>query len=301
MRQSSIIFVIPALFLYVVGPLTAQVYDKDNFTTVIQPQQEIVLSSAMQGLVSEVYCQPQDYVKAGDSLIKLDSDLVELEIKSIKEQLRLSTVEKEAQIRLTYMNETLDIIKKLHAKVIGDVRVGSEKELKEAQQSYDLAVEGVKKAELDVVMLNLKLAGQQKSLQLHTIKAPVDGVIVPFNTLKHLAESKIKKVEKGEMITQAQPAVALMKIDRLRISQSLSDSQIDKVHLNQDALVYIAGTGSEPISAKVVYKSPAIIGAVAKFYIEVEFSNPPVDVTGKPKGTFPFKYRPGMNARVELK
>jgi len=37
------------------------------------------------------------------------------------------------------------------------------------------------------------------------------------------------------------------------------------------------------------------------FHIEVEFENPPVEVSQQEHlGSFPYRFRPGMRARVEL-
>ena len=294
-----------ALLLFQVD-VQGQVGGGDNYPDFIRAQKEIILSAAVQGLVEEVYCQPQDYVKAGAPLIKLDSDMVEMEIASVTEQLRLSTVEKEAEIKLKYNEDNLAIMELLHNEIIGGNRVGSEKEYKEAVQSRDMAREGVKRAELEVAILRIKLAAQKKTLGFHTIKAPTDGVIVSFKRFQEYQEigsldrSRYKKVEVGEMMVSAQPAIAMLKVDRMLVSKDLPTEMINDVRLGQSAKVYVDG-GAEPVDATVVYKSPIITGSDGRtFYIKVEFVNPPVAGENLQKGEYPFKYRPGTRARVEI-
>ncbi len=273
---------------------------RGSFPSVVQAQKVVVLSSSVDALVVEKLHSSQDYVAKGDTLIKMDSDVMKLEIESLEAQLKFSTVHKDAAIRLQYSKDNLEIIEKLRNTDIGDYKGASSKEYKEATQAYKLAELGKTQADLEMKMLNLKLKNARKQLKLHSIKAPVAGVILPFKALaKEMGGREPKRVEEGEMVVRGQAAIAMVKVDRMRVDKLIPAARIGKVALGQDAKVVIKGSDGGPIPAKIVYISPYIL-ATGDFRVEVEFDNPPVDVKDKPAGTYPFKYRHKMKARVEI-
>jgi len=91
--------------------------------------------------------------------------------------------------------------------------------------------------------------------------------------------------------------MAMMKVDRLRVSYSDAAERLEPVQLGQKALVYVKGD-QEPIAATVVYKSPTI--TVGELTLEVEFANPPLKNRSGQRGLYRYRYRPGMKARVEI-
>lgn len=271
-----------------------------DYPSVVQAQSVVVLSSSVDALVVDTLQGPQDYVSKGENLITMDSDVIEMEIESLEAQQTLSTAHKDAAVRLQYSKDNLEIVEKLRKTEIGDYKGASSKEVKEARQAYDLAVLGKTKADLEMKMLDLKLKNARKQFKMHSIEAPVDGVIIPFKALvKELGGREPKRVEVGEMVVRGQPAIAMIKVDRLRVDKLIPAVHIDKVRLGQSARVFIKGSGAEAIAAKIVYISPYIL-ATGDFRIEVEFENPRVDIKDKPVGTYPFKFRHKMKARVEI-
>ena len=276
---------------------TSQISYEDNFPNFFQAEQIIVLSSMVNGLVTDIAALPQDYVSKNQSLIKLDSDLVKLEILSLKDKLELSTAMTEAKIKLEFSEDNLKIIEDLYNQTIGTSRVGSAKERKEAIQQRDLAREAVKKAELEIRLLKTQLANLEKTLKFYTIFAPIDGVIVPFSNVKSMENYTFKQIRKGEIVQATNPVIAMMEIDKLRVRFKQSRTSLENVKLGQEALVYIQGF-TKPERASVVYIEPTIIEAIDEFYIEVQMDNPPQKESNDDK--FPFIYRPGMRVRVKL-
>ncbi|MCF7957297.1 MAG: HlyD family efflux transporter periplasmic adaptor subunit [Phycisphaerae bacterium] len=270
------------------------------YPSVVQAQSVVVLSSSVDALVVDTVHGPQDYVSKGENMITMDSDVIEMEIESLEAQRELSTVHKDAAVRLQYARDNLEIVEKLRKIEIADYKGASSKEVKEARQAFDLAQLGKTKADLEMKMLNLKLKNARKQLKLHSIEAPVSGVVVPFKALvKELGGREPKRVEVGEMVVRGQPPIAMIKVDRLRVDKLIPAVHIDKMRLGQSASVFIKGSGTNAIDAKVVYISPYIL-ATGDFRIEVEFDNPRIDIKDKPAGTYPFKFRHKMKARVEI-
>jgi multidrug resistance efflux pump len=274
-------------------------FGQEGFPRFLQARRVAVLSASVNGVVDKILHEPQDYVNKGELLIQLDEELIRLEEESLLAQIELSTADMEAKIRLDYAQDSLAIVQQLYDKMIGGKRAASVKELKEATQSRDLALQGKKKADLEMRLLKLKLASAKKQRQMHAITAPMQGVIVPFSSVKNLEDRNIKRVEEGEMVAVSQPVMALMDVGRMRVMTQLMSTVIDEVFLGQEATVYVQGS-AKPIPAVVVFKSPTIGFALDIFEIEVEFDNPLRSAEDLPKGAYPYQFRPGMRARVEL-
>lgn len=277
------------------GDMESTAYE-DSYPYFLQAEEVIVLGTMTTGLVDTINVLPQDYVSKDQELLKLDSDLVELEIKSLKDQLELNTKPTEAKIRLEFSEDNLKIVEELYNKTIGDTRVGSTKERKEAIQARDLAREGVKQAELETRMLANQLAQKSKVLEYYTVKAPVDGVIVPFSNIKTLENTSVKQIREGEIVQAGQPVMAMLKVDNLRVRFKQSRTELGNIRIGQGALIHIQGF-TQPVKANVCYIEPTIIEALDEFYIEVEIRNIAAESTGS---KYPFQFLPGMRVRVEL-
>jgi len=264
----------------------------------VRAQKGVVLRADQPGVITEMPFGPQDFVKQGDVLVQLDSALAEFEVEKLKAQQELNTLLKKAEIRLAYAADNLKIVTELYnTKVSGDP-VGSPKELREAEQTFELSELESKDAKLEIRLLEIGLAQWQKRLEQHTIKAPWDGVVVPFSSIKNVPDIvSVKQSESGEAVRVGQAVVAMMKVDRLRVPWSVSVSYLDKVKTGQAARVYVPSNSTDPIAAEVVYVSPTV-DTTKKFNFEVEFANVPLRSEGEPSDFY--RYRPGMSARVEL-
>ena len=297
-------FVMMEVLLALLSSLAVAQLSDDSYKGVeiwnsfLQAQKVAILSSQVDGEIVRLNREPQDYVEKGTVLIQLDDELVRLRIESIDTQIKLATGPDEARIRFEYSQDNWEITRKLYEEVIGDSRVASDREWKLAQQEKDLAELGVKKAEREFKLLQLELRQNDLLLRKHAISAPMSGVIVPFSSVKKFED--LKQVEVGEVVRAGQTLLALMKVDRLRAFEPLPASQLQAVQLGQDALVYVQGVGEEGIPAKVVYKSPTV-ESTGQFHVEVEFENPLMpDADKLPTNVYPYQFRPGMQARVQL-
>ncbi len=266
----------------------------------VRAQKVVVLRVDQPGVIKEMPFGPQEFVKHGDVLVQLDSDLAELEVEKLKAQQELSTLLKKAKIRQEYSADNLKIVTALYDKIISGDRVGSLKEKREAEQTFELSMLESLDAQLEIRMLEINLAQWRKRLEQHTIMAPWDGVVVQFSSIKNVPDIvSVKQSEPGEAVRVGQAVVAMMKVDRLRVPWSISVTYLDKVKPGQAARVYVPSNSTEPIAAEVVYVSPTV-ETTGKFNFEVEFANPQKQSEGDSSDVCRYRYRPGMNARVEL-
>ena len=268
-------------------------------THFIKPQKVVVLSAQVDGVVAQAYHEPQEFVHQGDILVQLDSKLIEIEIEQLKNQINLNTGKEEAAIVLEYSKSNLDIITELYDKKVGSVRIGSPKELHDARQRYELAQLGARKAQLEIAELQSNLQKSFVLLDKHVIRAPWDGVIVPFSSVKNAPRvENAKQVEVAETVRAGEPVQAMMKVDRLLISLPLPQERLNTVRLGQKAKIMVQGYPDESIPAQVVFISPTI-ASTGQFNLEVEFANPPLEEKNAPPGFYCYKFRPGMRAQVQ--
>ena len=271
----------------------------------VQAQEVVVMPAEVPGLIVRMPFVPQDFVKEGEVLVQLDPNLIALEIDSIRSQIALSTKEEAAAVRLQYAKDNYEIIKKLYETPIDldeKIRVGTKKELKEAEQQKELMELGVRDARLEMKLMQIKLKQMRKRLSQMSIRAPWDGVIVPFFSVKNVPQmERSKPPAVGEMVTTGQVVIAMMKVDVLKVQSEVEVERLDSLYLGKPAKVYIPYGSKEAIPAKVVFISPTV-DSTGVVPFEVEFANPAAPVSGvRPgRGFYRYRFHPGMKARVEV-
>ena len=285
----------------------AQVQPQLRYDQYLFPQKIALLSAETNGLVTNMPYEPQDFVKKNDLLVQLDSDLVDIEIERYQAQIEMDTGIQKAQILLRFRRESLTITETLYSIVLestddpnNDIRVGSWKELQEAQQLFEDAELEDTRARLALKDLQLSVRRFQKNKEQLDIRAPWDGVIVKFTSIKDVPSlNQFKQIEVGEMVQAGQPVVALMKVDTLKVLYKLLVALLPRVSLNQKAKVTIKGLENEPIDARVAYINPRVTTGET-VDVEVEFANPLVLDDQAPQGVYRYRFRPGMWAAAQL-
>lgn len=279
---------------------------ESRFARFVQAQEVAVMSAEAGGLIVGMPFGPQDFVKEGEVLVQLDPNLIALELDKIRSQIALSTKEKAAAVQLQYAKDTYEITERLYKTIIvGDpnTRVGTEKEYKEAKQNMELMELRVRDARLEMKLLEVQLAQMGKRLSQMSIRAPWDGVIVPFYSVKNVPQLEtLKPPTVGEMVTTGQAVVAMMKVDILKVQSEITKlEQLDSLYLGKSAKVYIPFESKEAIPAKVVFISPTV-DSTGVVPFEVEFENPENPASGKRpgRGFYRYRFRPGMKVKVEL-
>lgn len=266
------------------------------FPSFLKAQKVAVLNAQVDGVIKTIIARSGDFVKKDDVLVKLDDELINLQVERIQTQIDLDVSKEEARINLEYATDTFDIVQKIFEKKSGGFSFASVKEFKEAKQRKEVAELGADKAKLAMLVLENELKMNQLTLRKHSIKAPMDAVVVPFSSIPSLEGRIIKQLEEGETVRAGQELVALMKVDRLRVEHSLPAVELPNIKPGQKAHIFVRGDSAGPYLAEVVYISPTL--TVGEFTVGVEFDNPPVD---KPvAGRYRYRFREGMRARVEF-
>ncbi len=272
----------------------------------LDPQKMVVLSAAVSGIIAEITREPQDFVKKDDLLVQLDCEQIELQIKGIRLQIEIKrTIEiKEAEVKYEYARDNLAIVEKLYNKQIGGSPVASEKEMKEAIQSAQITKLGLDKVKKDLERLEIELKQGEKMLEQHSLRAPMDGVIVSLSSVDEIlqvANLKVKPSEVGETVQVGKPIIAMMKVDKLRLRKTLPITEQGNVRLGQPVDVFIEDVVNKKVTGQVVYISPTINSATQTFEVKVEIDNPLVEDYQKlSQGEYRYLFRPFIKAYAKL-
>jgi RND family efflux transporter MFP subunit len=267
---------------------------RGNYNTYLRAQNVAVLGVSVNGIVAEIYHEAQDFVKEGDLLMQLDAEQIKLEIQKLQANIDMFVDLDKAKTVLEYAQDNLKIVTELYEK-----KVSSDKEFKEANQRKDLAELDVKAAMLQLKLLELNKQQNEDLLKRHSICAPMNGVIVPFSSVPSLKDANLKKLEVGETVNNGQKVMVIMKVDTLRVSVSLPVEQLGTVQIGQETRVFVQGDEGAGIPAKVVFIGPTVY-ETGQFDVEVEFANPVIANEKEQKDLYPYTYRPGLRARMEL-
>lgn len=295
-----------AVCLFGASSLIAQQPPQLQEGRALDPQKMVVLSAAVNGIIAEITREPQDFVKKDDLLVQLDCEQIELQIKGIQLQIEMKrTIEiKEAEVKYEYARDNLAIVEKLYNKQIGGSAVASEKEMKEAIQSEQITKLGVEKIKKDIERLELELKQAEKMLEQHSLRAPMDGVIVSLASVDEIlqvANLKVKPSEVGETVQVGKPIIAMMKVDKLRLRKTLPITQQGDVRLGQSVDVFIEDVVNKKVTGQVVYISPTINSATQTFEVKVEIDNPLVENYQKlSQGEYRYLFRPFIKAYAKL-
>ncbi len=149
-------------------------------------------------------------------------------------------------------------------------------QLDDAQRSWDILKNGPDPR--DVTAAKARIAAAQATLATAQLVAPFSGTLTDIG-LKH-----------GDQVSPAAPAFRIDDLTRLLVDVQISEVDINRVALDQQAsLTFDAAPGKE-YQGKVVEiaRVGTVIQSVVNFIVTVEIDNPDQDV------------RPGMTAAVNI-
>lgn len=187
------------------------VFQEIQLTGTVTSAKAANLSPATAGLVSTLLVEEGDYVAAGDALLELDKELVQLQWQSSNAQVQEASVAlADAQRRLQEA-KTLAAQKNIAATTVKD---------REAEVATNKAALVHAQATADY---------QRALLQRHTLRAPFTGVIAE------------RSAELGEWVAPGQGVLSLVATDTLRLDFSVAETYLAKIERNAEVAFTIAG------------------------------------------------------------
>lgn len=225
--------------------------------TVISDNEKIITSRYM-GFIKKVYVSEGDFVKKGQLLYEIDSS-------------NIDSNKKEAQFNLQIQQNNLDNIqtnyeryKRLYAKDLVP---------KYDVEQLELKLKNIKNM-ISIAKAKLKEVNYQ--YRYLEIVAPNDGLIIK------------KSIKGGEMAMPSSPAMILSDLNSLKIKANVSESNLSKIKIGQEAQIVIESIGLNT-KGKVSSIIPNLKDMTHSFIIKLSF-----DSQEK-------KIYPGMYSKINLK
>jgi len=228
----------------------------DPLSCLIQPYQEADIGSQVVGVIDHVLVERGDYVKKGQPVAQLNSDVERAALAHAK--LR---AEATADLRAAASNHEFAQKKKVRTDDLYQKNFVSQQATDQASTEAQVAEMKLRQAREQQRLAQQELALAQAQLAQRTIRSPLNGVVVE----KYLSE--------GERVEE-KAVVKVATIDPLRVEVIVPASYFSRIKQGMGANVRPEMPAAEAQSAKVVVVDKVIDAASNSFRVRLELPNP---------------------------
>lgn len=244
---------------------------------VIKPYAEISIGTPVEGLIQTVPVDRGDLVTKGQVIVTLESSLEEATVALAKSKAEAEAALKSSQVKIGFstrkLERALDLFKSNSIARHEVDEAQTEKAL--AEMSYQEAVENKRQAELE-------LGRAQAALHLHTIRSPINGVVVD------------RLLSPGELARQT-PVMKLAQLNPLRVEVFAPISLLGKLKTGMRADVRPEGKGQPVHQAKIMVVNKVVDSASGTFGVRLEMPNPNSAISAGLACTVEFQYAAAEN------
>lgn len=242
---------------------------------------EVTVSAEAEGRVSRLLADLGDRVTTGQALVELDREKPQYNFDQQKAALgralakfgatdtaHLPPLEKtpdvqRAQAELQQAKQAFDRAQELRRRELVSKQTidDAETTLQAKQAGYDLALQNARnlRADIDASEAAMKLADRQ--LRDTSIRAPFDGYI------------QKRLVSLGEYVKVQTPAMAVVKIDPLKVTAEIPEKMAPWIKVGQPVELHVDAYRDKVIAGKVSRISPAVNSATRAFPFEALVPN----------------------------
>lgn len=192
----------------------------------VESQNEKMISSKMMGYIKKVYVNEGDTVKKGDILYEIDDANFSYNSKILKEQI------KNVKLNLSRYKNLLD---------------------QDLVSKYEY-----EQIELNLSILNSKLAELEAQYEYLRVKAPNNGVILK------------KSIKEDEMATMAMPHIILSDLDSLIIKTNVSETALKDIKVKQKVRVKVPSQNYED-EGEILAIFPNLYSNTHSFVVKIKF------------------------------
>ncbi|MDX2265011.1 MAG: efflux RND transporter periplasmic adaptor subunit [Hyphomicrobiales bacterium] len=222
-------------------------------TGIVEPTNQVEISSELSGIVRAVFVDFNDQVKAGQPLLELDTVTLNAQVARSRASLaaararvvqaKATVVEKDAQLKRT--------------SALADRNFSSQTALEAAKAEFDRAVASQASAEADVEVAEAELKQNETSLSKARVYSPIDGVVLK------------RSVEPGQTVAASfQTPILLTLAEDLRkmeLRVDIDEADIGKVKEGQTATFTVEAYQEKTFPAQISqvrYASETVDGVV---------------------------------------
>jgi len=207
------------------------------------PEDEVTISTEVEGIVKERYVDEGDRVKKGAFLIKIDDEKFRFQVEEAGASLREAEASlKNAELTLKRVNQLLE------EKVID-------------QQKYDDTITQFDLSRATVENVRAKLNRYRKSLRDTVIVSPLGGVVSE------------RMVSEGEYVKVGSELLKIVDIDPLKLSFTLPEKFSGKLKIRQRVAVETKAFPGEVFTGSVYFISPKVNLNTRTFEVKAKVKN----------------------------
>ncbi len=256
MRNTSRVLLLAA---FAAGDISAQAQTQEpaELNCRIEPSVTVEMSSAVEGVISEVLVEKNDEIKKGDVLARLDAGLETATAELRRVQSELTSDVQAQQLALEFSERALVRVKDLYEK-----KAASFSELDKYKTEHAIAQQQLQQALDRKRQAELEHGRALADLQRRTLISPIDGIVV----------ERLK--EPGEHI-DFEPVLKLVQLDPLRVEVYAPASLYGKIKPGTKARVTPElGVDNRNYQAEVTLVDRVIDGPSNTFGIRLSIPNP---------------------------
>lgn len=222
--------------------------------------------------VIKIYKEVGDFVKSGETLAELDTEMIEAQLKqAYASKASASAAIRQAEIQVSTIKKDYERIKKLYEEeVVPRQQLDQiEGQYLAAQAALDMAKKKLEEVEALIKQLEL-------TKSYHQILAPTSGVISE------------RKIEVGEIVSVSSPVFKINSISKVKVKGSIPENYVHGVKPGMEAEVLVDAYPDKKFLGKVRLVSPTVDPKTRTAEIEIEIENKD------------FLLKPGMFTRVRI-
>ncbi len=274
---------LPTLLAGLAAMLAAAGARAASFECLIQPNQIVEIRSPAEGLIGKVLVQRGDSVKAGQALVELESTAERSAVATAKYRAEMTGRIKAATERVQYSSAKAGRAAELQKQhfVAAQAHDDAQAEMRVAQADLEDAKENQQLARLDY-------QHQLDVLNLRTLRAPFDGVVV---------DRMLNPGDLTQYGTETKPILKLAQIHPLRVEVVLPIDYYKKLSLGMEGYVVPERLGGRyPARVRVIDR--VFDAASGTFGVRLELPNPRGAVPGGIRCQVDFPELKGLERRV---
>lgn len=235
----------------------AQTHEPTQLNCRIEPSIVVELSSAVEGVISEVLVDKNDKVSKGQTLARLDASLEKATAELRQTQAELNSDVDAQQLALEFSQRSLERVSNLYEK-----KAASSAELDKATTERSIAAQQLQQAKDRKRQASLEYKRALADLQRRSLVSPIDGVVIA------------RHKEPGEHI-DFDPVLKLAQLDPLKVEVYAPANLYGMIKTGMTASVTPElGLSDTPYKAEVILVDQVIDGPSNTFGVRLSFPNP---------------------------
>ena len=256
----TIVPVLAVLFPVMCGQAVAEESAEPNqpapLDCVLEPYEVVEVSSAVQGVIDQIYVDRNDSVRKGQLLVELDSDVEKTQVDLARTRASLNTTIELRETELAFNKRSQQRLEKLYTTDTISLHVKDE-----ADTDTTKSVLQLRNARDSQRLAELELAKARAILELRSMRSPIDGVVVARNKVA------------GEFV-EDQSILRLAQLDPLRVEVIVPVERFGEIEAGMQVEVMPEHFGDGPRMATVTMVDRMIDPASGTFDVRAELPNP---------------------------